>query len=135
MQIFQQPEAILENSMARILIAGRDWTSRALLRAQLIEEGFDAEAYDSVGDTVQRLWGSQDMPALLIADLFESENMAQDVAALSHWVKLLPVWILAGHGVAGADKEALEDLGVERVLFRPLDVGKLVEEIKERLAD
>ncbi len=117
--------------MAQILIAGRDWTARALLRAQLIEEGFDAEAYDSVGDAVQRLWASRMMPSLLIADLFESESPAEDVATLSEWAKLLPIWILAGHGATGS--EAIEGRGFERVLFRPLDLGKLVQEIKGRL--
>ncbi|MEJ2008529.1 MAG: hypothetical protein P8Z30_10305, partial [Acidobacteriota bacterium] len=57
----------------------------------------------------------------------------EDVATLSHWAKLLPVWIMAGHGTAGA--EQLEGRGFERVLFRPLDVGKLVREIKGRLGD
>jgi DNA-binding NtrC family response regulator len=118
--------------MAQILIAGKDWTARALLRAQLIEEGFDVEAYEDVQAVVRRLWAAREMPSLLLADLFESEDMAEDIAMLSHWAKLLPIWIMAGHGTAGA--ESLESRGFERVLFRPLDVGKLVQEIKERLA-
>ena len=118
--------------MAQVLIAGKDWTARALLRAQLIEEGFDAEAYGNVGDAVQCLWASGTMPSLVIVDLFESENPVEDIATLSHWAKLLPIWILAVHGAAGT--EALENRGFERVLFRPLDVGTLVQEIKERLA-
>jgi CheY-like chemotaxis protein len=118
--------------MPRILITGKDWTSRALLRAQLIEEGFDVEAYEDVQAGVDRLWSSADMPSLLVVDLFESMNQVEDMATLSHWAKLLPIWILVGHGTAEAG--ALEGQGFERVLFRPLDVGKLVQEIKERLA-
>jgi DNA-binding NtrC family response regulator len=117
--------------MNRIILAGKQWTARALLRAQLIEEGFDVEAYENVGDAVQPLWSSRAMPSLLIVDLFETENPVEDVATLSHWAKLLPVWILAGHGTAGA--EVLESRGFERVLFRPVDVGKLVQEIKDRV--
>ncbi len=117
--------------MSQILIAGTAWTARALLRAQLIEEGFEAEAFDTVGNAVQRLWASRTMPALLIVDLFESENPAGDITTLSDWAKLLPIWVLAGH--AASSSEALEGRGFERVLFRPLDVGKLVKEIKGRL--
>lgn len=118
--------------MARVLIAGKDWTTRTLLRAQLIEEGFDVEGYEGVQTAVQRLWGGGDMPSLLIADLFESEIPVEDIATLSHWAKLLPIWVLAGHATTGAS--TLKAQGFERVLFRPLDVGKLVQEIKERLA-
>ena len=117
--------------MPRLLIAGKDWTSRALLRAQLIEEGFDVEAYEDVQEVVDRLWGSAEMPSLLIVDLFEGTKQAEDIATLSHWAKILPIWILVGQGAAGAG--VLEGQGFERVLFRPVDVGKLVQEIKQRL--
>lgn len=117
--------------MALILIAGKDWTLRALLRAQLIEEGFEAEGYYSFADAVDHLQASRIMPALLIADLFASENPAGDITLLSEWTRLLPIWVLAGHSTP--DEEVLESRGFEKVLFRPLDVGKLVREIKERL--
>jgi CheY-like chemotaxis protein len=119
--------------MAQILITGRDWTSRALLRAQLIEEGFDVEAYEDVQEAVGRLWGGAHLPSILIVDLFESNLAVEDVATLSHWAKLLPIWILAGHGTAGA--ATLEGQGFERILFRSVDVGVLVQEIKQRLAE
>ncbi|MGH7971527.1 MAG: hypothetical protein ACREIC_22645 [Limisphaerales bacterium] len=117
--------------MAQILIAGKDWTARALLRAQLMEEGFDVEAYEDVPEVVDRLWGSAEMPSLLIVDLFGNTNSAGDIATVTHWTKLLPIWMLVGKGTAGAGE--LEGQGFERVLFRPIDVGTLVQEIKERL--
>jgi DNA-binding NtrC family response regulator len=126
-------EAILGINMEQIMISGKDWTARALLRAQLIEDGFDVEAYEDVQVLVDRLWGSADMPSLVIVDLFESEDPLEDIATLSHWAKLLPIWIMAGHGTAGAN--ALEGRGFERVLFRPLDIGRLVQAIKDRLSE
>jgi len=117
--------------MAQILITGKDWAARALLRAQLIEEGFEVEADEDMQEVVNRLWSSRDMPSLLIVDLFEDTKQAEDIATLSHWAKLLPIWVLAGHGTAGPG--TLEGRGFERVLFRPVDVGKLVQEIKQRL--
>ena len=118
--------------MAQILISGKDWTARALLRAQLIEEGFDVEAFEDAREVVRLLWASQTMPSLLIADLFESAAPAADAVLLAGWAKLVPIWILAGHG--SGETVLPEGQGFERVLFRPLDIGKLVQEIKERLA-
>lgn len=126
-----QVGAILGMNMAQILIAGKDWTARALLRAQLIEEGFDVEAYEDAQEVVQRLWGSTDVPSLLIVDLFGSTKPSEDIATLSHWAKLLPIWILVGRNAPAAG--TLEGRGFERVLSRPLDLGKLLEEIREWL--
>ena len=118
--------------MGHILLAGKDWTARTLLRAQLIEEGFDVEAYEDAQTAGKRLLASQAMPDLFLADLSESENPAEDVSRLSQWSKLVPIWVMAGHGFI--DAEALEGRGFEKVLFRPVDIGKLVRQIKERLA-
>jgi DNA-binding NtrC family response regulator len=131
--MFLQLGDILEINMAQILIVGKDWTSRALLRAQLIEEGFDVEAYEDVRAAVDRLWGSAEMPSILVVDLFEGIDQVEDVATLSHWAKLLPIWILAGHTAPEAVE--LEGQGFEKIMFRPVDVGKLVLEIKQRLAE
>lgn len=127
-----QVRAILGMSMAQILMTGEEWPARALLRAQLIEEGFDVEACEGVRELVDCLWGSSEMPSLLIVDLFKSKEPVEDIATLSHWAKLLPIWVLAGHGTV--ESGTLEGQGYERVLYRPLDVGKLVQEIKDRLA-
>ena len=131
--MFLQLGDILEIDMAQILITGKSWTSRVLLRAQLIEEGFDVEACEDVQAAADRLWSSREMPSLQVVDLFESIDAVEDVATLSHWAKVLPIWILAGHGTAGA--ATLEGQGFERILFRPVDVGKLVQEVKQRLAE
>jgi DNA-binding NtrC family response regulator len=130
--MFLQLEAILGIIMPHILIAGRDWTARALLRAQLLEEGFDVEAHEDVTSALNSLRASKTMPQLLVADLFESENPQRDAELLTKWVKHVPIWVLAGHATGVA--AALEGRVFERVLYRPLDMGKLVEEIKERLA-
>ena len=38
--------------MSHILIAGKDWQARALLRAQLLEEGFEVEAHETIPDAL-----------------------------------------------------------------------------------
>jgi DNA-binding NtrC family response regulator len=117
--------------MTRILIAGKHWTARALLRAQLIEEGLDVEAHEDVQSAARSLCANKAMPQLWIADLFESETPAEDVEMLSSWVKHVPIWVLAGH--ATGETVTMEGCGFERILYRPLDMGMLVQEIKQRL--
>jgi DNA-binding NtrC family response regulator len=117
--------------MTHVLLAGKDWTARTLLRAQLIEEGLQVEAHESIRAAVKRLWASKVMPGLFVADLYESGNPAGDVLWLSQWSRLLPIWVIAGHGIV--DAAMLEGRGFEKVFFRPLDVGKLVREIKARV--
>ena len=118
--------------MSKVLLVGKDWTARTLLRAQLIEEGVDVEAHESIQAAVARLQASKEMPELLIADLSQSENLADDISQLSQWSKLIPIWVMAGHGFN--DAVALEGRGFEKVLFRPLDVGNVLQQIKARLA-
>ena len=41
--------------MSCVLIAGKDWQARALLRAQLLEEGFEVEAFEAIPDALATL--------------------------------------------------------------------------------
>ena len=117
--------------MARVLLAGKDWQTRALLRAQLIEEGVSVEAYETVDDALAQLEWSFPLPALLIADISASDNPAVDVERLTIWAKRIPIWIIASHTLSV--EGGLEGHGFETLLFRPVDMGKLVEQIKQRL--
>ena len=115
--------------MARLVLVARDWTTRALLRAQLLEEGVEVEAYESLEDALQALVPS--LPALLVADLTASNDPEADIHHLASWVKRVPTWIIASRSSrAAAD---LEGHGCERIFFRPVDVGELVSLIKQRL--
>jgi len=115
--------------MAQMVLVGNEWNTRALLRAQLLEEGLDVEAYESLEDALQALLPS--LPALLLVDLTASNDPGADIHHLASWVKRVPTWIIASRssGVA-AD---LEGRGFERIFFRPVDVGELVSLIKQRL--
>ena len=115
--------------MARLVLVGRDWNTRALLRAQLVEEGVEVEAYESFKDALQALVPS--LPALLVADLTASNDPEADVRSLASWATRVPTWIIASRSSpVGAD---LEGRGFDRVFFRPVDVGGLVSLIKQRL--
>ena len=117
--------------VAELLLAGKDWQARALLRAQLIEEGVSVEAYETIDEAIAELQRRPVLPALLIADVSASDRPSADVERLTIWAKRLPTWIIASH--TSTLKGALESRNFERLLFRPLDLGKLVEQIKQRL--
>jgi CheY-like chemotaxis protein len=117
--------------VAQVLLVGKDWKSRALLRAQLLEEGVDVEACESLPEALEASIGRDAVPSLLIADLFGSSDPAVDVAQLTHWSKRIPIWVIASR--SAIEEKDLQDGGFEAVLFRPLDVGELVERIKRRV--
>jgi DNA-binding response OmpR family regulator len=118
--------------VAQVFLAGKDWQARALLRAQLIEEGFVVEAYETVEEALAQLDLHSALPALLIADISTSDHPSSEVECLTRWAKRIPIWVIASH--TSSVKGGLEGRGFETVLFRPVDMGKLVEQIKHRLS-
>jgi CheY-like chemotaxis protein len=118
--------------VAQVLLAGKDWQSRALLRAQLLEEGVSVEAYETVDEALAQLEWSFPFPALLIADISASDNPELDVKHLVVWAKRIPIWLIASHSLTV--KGGLEGRGFETLFFRPVDMGKLVQQIQQRLA-
>jgi CheY-like chemotaxis protein len=117
--------------MSQVLLIGKDWRARALLRAQLIEEGLDVEARETASDAAESLERTELLPSLIVADLAASEDPSADVDQLARWAKQTPTWIIASHGVI-VDKR-LNQRGFEVILFRPVDVGELVDQIKWRV--
>ena len=117
--------------MAQVLLAGKDWQARALLRAQLIEEGASVDAYETVDDALAQLEWSFVLPALLIADISASDRPSADVERLRIWAKRIPIWIIASRTCIV--EKCLRGHGFEMILLRPVDVGELVDQIKQRL--
>ncbi len=117
-------------TMTRILLAGKDWKTRALLRAQLIEEGLDVEAHETVAEALASLEESPALPSLFLADLSSSDNPAGEADLLAAWATQVPVWLIAGKSFIVA--KDLKSRGFEMILFKPVDVGELVEQIKQR---
>jgi DNA-binding NtrC family response regulator len=117
--------------VSQVFLAGKDWQARALLRAQLIEEGVSVEAYETVEEAMGQLELYSVLPALLIVDISASDHPSADVECLTSWAKRLPIWVIASH--TSSVKGGLEGRGFEMLLFRPVNVGKLVEQIEQRL--
>lgn len=117
--------------MNYIMIAGKDWQARALLRAQLLEEGFEVEAHETIAEALATLGPRAHPPGLLIADISSSDGPSTDVDALSAWSGKVPVWIIASRTYIV--EKSLRGHGFEMILLRPVDVGELVDQIKQRL--
>jgi CheY-like chemotaxis protein len=128
------PKRLRNGYMNRVVLVSKDWQTRALLRAQLLEEGVDVAAYESAGEAIEDFIGqSATSPALLIADLASSSDPAGEAEVLATWARQVPIWIIASHGLI-IDKK-LKGRGFEVILFRPIDVGEVVEQINRRLAN
>jgi CheY-like chemotaxis protein len=119
--------------VSRILIAGRDWQARALLRAQLLEEGFEVEAYETIPEALAVLGPGANRPDLLIADISASDDPSADVEALTAWSGEIPIWIIASRSFI--IEKRLRGHGFEMILLRPVDVGEFVDQVKQRLAE
>lgn len=117
--------------MSQILIAGKDWQARALLRAQLLEEGFEVEAHETIPDALAALAPDTSLPDLLIADISASDEPSADVEALSAWSRKIPIWVIASRTYIV--EKGLRGHGFGMILLRPVDVGELVGQIKQRL--
>ena len=117
--------------MAQVFLAGKDWQARALLRAQLLEDGVSVEAFETVRDALAQLEFYTVRPALLVADVSASDRPSADVDLLASWATHIAIWIIASHtsSVTGG----LDGRGFERILFRPVDLGKLAEQIRQQL--
>jgi DNA-binding NtrC family response regulator len=122
---------MLSATMAQVVLVGKDWQTRALLRAQLIEEGLEVEAAETVREALPTLQEPALRPSLLIADVSASDDPSADIEQLAAWEAQIPVWIIAGRNLLAEPQ--LKGRGFELILVRPIDVGKLVEEIKRRI--
>jgi DNA-binding response OmpR family regulator len=115
--------------MATVILIGKDWQARALVRAQLIEEGVEAEAYLTATEAMEGT--GEHLPALIVADLAASEDLETEINELARWARQIPVWIIAGRDLISG--KLLRGRGFEMVLYRPIDVGEIVEQIKRRI--
>jgi CheY-like chemotaxis protein len=117
--------------MSRILIAGKDWQARALLRAQLLEEGFDVEAHETVSEALASLESGPKPPDLFLVDVSQSDDPSADVEDLTAWSGKIRIWIIASR--AFITEQNLHGHGFQMILLRPVDLGEVVEQIKQTL--
>ena len=104
--------------MKTIIVVGRDWKFRALLRAQLREEGYEALAYETLNDAAPEVAGA----AALVFDTTDA-NIADCAPALRRQAERLPVIV-----VAAAD-EHLDIPGVT-LRHRPVSLADIISVVR-----
>jgi DNA-binding response OmpR family regulator len=113
-----------------IVLLGTAWNPRALLRAQLNEEGFDVVATETWPDMRRHLRiGSK--PQLAIVDLQGLPDPQQVLEDLRVLMKPERVMVLSALGTLTPDE--IERFGF-RVLKRPIIVDDVVRAAKRSLA-
>ena len=115
---------------ADIVLLDVEWPSRALLRAQLIEEGFDVLATDTWA-TMRRYLRPGSKPHLAIVDL-------QGLPLPEHVLKELKVLMPPGRvlvlsALGTVDREELDRLGFRHVK-RPIVVADVVAAVRKTMA-
>jgi hypothetical protein len=105
-----------------IVLLGAEWQARALLRAQLIEQGFEVIAVDT-WPLMRRHLRPGHKPRLAIVDLQGLQQPEQALDDLRILMDPRAVLVLSGIGTVAPAK--IEGLGFQ-VLNRPVTIGSVV---------
>ena len=105
-----------------VLLLASEWPDRALLRAQLIEEGYEVVAVDAW--PVPKLYRVPGMePRLLLVDLQGLSTPREMLAELRQLAGPARVLVLTALGTVAADE--VRALGFD-VIHRPATIGQIV---------
>jgi DNA-binding response OmpR family regulator len=113
-----------------VVLLATEWRTRAPLRAQLIEEGFEVVAADDWRDAREHLRPGA-KPRLVVVDLQglpEADAVLRDLKVL-----MKPEAVLAITAIGTASFESVRGLGFG-VVARPISIGDLVASIRGLLA-
>lgn len=118
--------------MGEILLVATDWQFRALVRAQLLEEGFGVRAQPSLEQGIAYQLGSHEQFRLIIVDVEGTEAEAR---------MLWDLWRLSGEPPLILCEGRLDRWSQERaalppgyVLLRPFRVGDLIALVRKVFA-
>jgi DNA-binding response OmpR family regulator len=124
--------------VGKIFLIAADWQFRALVRAQLLEEGFEVRSWPSLKAALQDLVVSGEQADLTILDTKDLDFEVGATADLLRVVGDTPL-ILCGDAlsqsslsnlVAGRATGGQEGSPPARVLLRPFRIGDLIEEVR-----
>lgn len=124
--------------MGEILLIATDWQFRALVRAQLLEEGRQVRALPSLEIALAYLIRSGERPQLIIVDVQGMEREGQLLSNMCRLTSNVPLILCGGALSRSALERAVlhrvrlsqEELPSVRVLLRPFRVGDLMAEVR-----
>jgi hypothetical protein len=120
----------MATNAADVILVGRQWPDRALLRAQLIEEGYDVVASDVW--PIQGFYREEGTkPRLLLIDLHGLPDPRQTLSKVALVVPPDRVLVVTALGTVPPDE--VRCLGFT-VIERPVTVGQVVAAVRALLS-
>lgn len=116
-----------------VLLIIPDWQTRALIHAQLVEDGYEVGTAPSLDRALKwllrGLWPDVAVVLLDLRDETPDEQLARKLGALR---SLAPVMALTGP--FGPNRDALTRMGVQAILSRPVTVGQVTAALRQLVA-
>lgn len=113
-----------------LVIVAKEWKPRALTRAQLLEEGFEATALDRLEDAISYIKSKLKKPRLLI---YENSGELLDQTALDKLRRVRQLGTEVLLCVGAADRERFDREEFKHFMVRPYSIGELLEVVKSLL--
>jgi len=111
----------------QVLVIAGNWLTRALIGAQLAEEGFEVAGSETFESAVSQLEQSRIRPRLLIVESTETTMDQNAIALLDEICHGAPLILIC----AAWDCPELEWTGAIHRLTKPTTIGQIVEKVKE----
>lgn len=116
--------------MTQICIVGRDWKFRALVRAELREQGYEALGLETLDEVGKAVAAGELSPAAIVFDLSETDDRDRDLSTLRSLALSLPVILIASHSNLPDSSTVPASV---TTLFRPLTVADIVSHVRARM--
>jgi DNA-binding response OmpR family regulator len=115
-----------------ILLIAADWQFRALLRAQLLEEGLAVRSWPSLEYARVYLLRGGEPPQAIVLDAESTEAESKSVSDLWRLAGQAPIFLCAGASSRGMlDREGVPPA---TVLMRPFRIRDVVREVQKALS-
>jgi DNA-binding response OmpR family regulator len=114
-----------------VLLVGAEWQPRALVRAQLLEEGVSAEAVEGWEDAEAALLRRSILPRVVVFDLAGESRPAAALATLQRLLGSSRVIVLCSAGTLSA--RDVHDAGFAHAIARPYQVKDVVARVRSLL--
>lgn len=116
--------------MAQVLLVVGDWRERALILAQLQEEGHTVHAANTVRWAIAQLGRGLVAPDVAVVDLVAQDAAEQDLVTLRRLIGEVPLVLCTG---VYERADAQDRLAPARVLVRPFRVQDVVDVVRDVL--
>jgi len=116
-----------------VLVVDDDPSILSLVTDVLVDEGYQVVAASNGAEALRRM--AADVPALLVTDLtmpvMSGQSLVEACRAQPQ-MALMPIVVMSAESRASFD--SVSTLGVQELLTKPFDVGKLIDVVAQLVA-